>query len=95
MCGDPRRLSSLGSQGRTGLDRGSWEVVPAKEPTPGPGVIDPLWMGPQSPDPGRPSKSSSMACNSMDCSPPGSSVYGILQAKILEYFAIPFLRGSS
>ena len=26
----------------------------------------------------------------MDCSPPGSSVHGILQAKILEWVAIPF-----
>ena len=31
----------------------------------------------------------------MDCSPPGSSVYGILQAKILEWIAIPFSRESS
>ena len=31
----------------------------------------------------------------MDCSPPGSSVHGILQARILEWVAIPFLRGSS
>ena len=29
------------------------------------------------------------------CSPPGSSVHGILQAKILEWVAIPFSRGSS
>ena len=29
----------------------------------------------------------------MDCSPPGSSVHGILQAKILEWVAIPFSRG--
>ena len=29
------------------------------------------------------------------CSPPGSSVYGILQARILEWVAIPFSRGSS
>ena len=34
-------------------------------------------------------------CNSMDCSPPGSSVHGILQAKIVEWVAIPFSRGSS
>ena len=34
-------------------------------------------------------------CNSMNCSPPGSSVRGILQAKILEWVAIPFSRGSS
>ena len=26
----------------------------------------------------------------MDCSPPGSSVHGILQARILEWVAIPF-----
>ena len=31
----------------------------------------------------------------MDCSPPGSSVHGILQIRILEWVAIPFSRGSS
>ena len=31
----------------------------------------------------------------IDCSPPGSSVHGILQARILEWVAIPFSRGSS
>ena len=30
----------------------------------------------------------------MDCSPPGSSVPGILQARILEWAAMPFSRGS-
>ena len=34
-------------------------------------------------------------CNPMDCSPPGSSVHGILQAIKLEWVAIPFSRGSS
>ena len=34
-------------------------------------------------------------CNPMDCSLPGSSVPGVLQAKILEWVAIPFSRGSS
>ena len=29
-------------------------------------------------------------CNPIDCSPPGSSVYGILRARILEWVAIPF-----
>ena len=29
-------------------------------------------------------------CDSMDCSPPGSSVHGILHAKILEWVAISF-----
>ena len=34
-------------------------------------------------------------CNPMDCSPPGSSVHGIFQARILEWVVIPFSRGSS
>ena len=34
-------------------------------------------------------------CDTMDCSPPGSSVHGSLQAKILEWVAIPFSRDSS
>ena len=29
----------------------------------------------------------------MDCSPPGSSVHGISQARILEWVAISFSRG--
>ena len=33
-------------------------------------------------------------CDSMDYSPPDSSVHGILQAKILKWVAIPFSRGS-
>ena len=36
-----------------------------------------------------------VVCNPMDCSLPGSSVHGILQARILEWIAIPFSRGSS
>ena len=34
-------------------------------------------------------------CDTMDCSPPGSSVCGILQARILGWITIPFSRGSS
>ena len=33
-------------------------------------------------------------CDSPDCSPPGSSVLGILQARILEWVAMLFSRGS-
>ena len=33
--------------------------------------------------------------NPMDCGPPGSSILGILQARILEWIAISFSRGSS
>ena len=31
-------------------------------------------------------------CDHMDCGPPGSSVHGILQARILEWVAMPFAR---
>ena len=34
-------------------------------------------------------------CNPMDCNLPGSSVHGILQARILEWVAMPSSRGSS
>ena len=34
-------------------------------------------------------------CDPMDCNLPGSSVHGILQARVLECIAIPFSRGSS
>ena len=34
-------------------------------------------------------------CDPMDCSPPGSFIHGILQARILEWVAIPSSRGSS
>ena len=33
-------------------------------------------------------------CDPMDCSPPGSSVHGIHQARILEWLAMPSSRGS-
>ena len=31
-------------------------------------------------------------CDPMDCSPPGSSIHGILQARILEWVAISLFR---
>ena len=34
-------------------------------------------------------------CDTMDYSLPGSSVHGILQARILEWLAMPSSRGSS
>ena len=33
-------------------------------------------------------------CNPMDCSPPGSYVHGILQARILEWVAHSLLLGN-
>ena len=40
-------------------------------------------------------KSCLTLCDPMDYSPPGSSVHGILQARILVWVAMPFSRGSS
>ena len=37
----------------------------------------------------------SCLCDPRYCSPPASSVHGILQARILKWAAIPFSRGSS
>ena len=37
----------------------------------------------------------STLCNQMDCCPPGSSLHGIFQARILERVAMPSSRGSS
>ena len=34
-------------------------------------------------------------CDPMDCRLPGSSVHGILQARILEWVVVPISRGSS
>ena len=34
-------------------------------------------------------------CDPVDCSPPGSPIHGISQARVLEWVAIPFSRGSS
>ena len=34
-------------------------------------------------------------CDPVDCSPPGSSIHGILQARILEWIAFSFSKGSS
>ena len=34
-------------------------------------------------------------CDPVDCSPPGCSVHGVLQARILECVVVPASRGSS
>ena len=40
------------------------------------------------------SRSVMWLCNSMGCIPPGPSVHGIFQARILEWVAMPFSRSS-
>ena len=39
--------------------------------------------------------SCSVMSNPMDCSPPGSLIHGILQARLLKWAAVSFSRGSS
>ena len=41
------------------------------------------------------SQSCPALCYPLDCSPPGSSIHGIFQARVLEWVAISFSRGSS
>ena len=41
------------------------------------------------------SQSCPILCDPMDCSPPGSSVYGIIQARTVVWVAIPFPKGFS
>ena len=41
------------------------------------------------------SQSCLIPCDPMNCNPLGSSVHGILQARIVEWVAIPSSRGSS
>ena len=43
----------------------------------------------------KPLQSCPTLCDSMDCSPPGSSAHGIFQARILEWVVVSFSRGSS
>ena len=40
-------------------------------------------------------ESCSTLCNPVDCSLSGSSVHGILQARVLEWVAVPFSKGFS
>ena len=40
-----------------------------------------------------PTQSCPTLCSLMDCNPPGSSVHGILQARTLEWVAMPSSRG--
>ena len=42
----------------------------------------------------QPLQSCPTLCDPMDCSPPGSSVHGILQERILEWVTMPFSWGS-
>ena len=58
-------------------------------------IIRDLLVGLTSPLESEVAQSCPNPCDPVDCSPPGSSVHGILQARILEWVAISFSRGSS
>ena len=55
----------------------------------------PSWVGPPLYECMFVAQSWATLCDPMDRSPSSSSVHGILQARILEWVAIPFSRGSS
>ena len=61
-------------------------------------VVFTPWEGVLSPARGwkdaSPGVSGVWICDPMDCSPPGSLVHGILQARKLEWVAVPLSRGS-
>ena len=81
------------------IGMGSFSLLQGIFPTQGlnPGLPRCRWILYQLSHKGSPmlvSHSCLTLCNSMDCSPPGSSVYGILQAKILVWVAVSFSRGS-
>ena len=57
----------------------------------GAALDEPAWSRAQCPA----SQSYLTLCDHVDCSPPGSSVHGILQARMLEWVAISSSRGSS
>ena len=81
---------------------GEGEEHSRKKQQPGQGHGDErAWLVPAAACPGQGvvivlvAQSCLILCDFMDCSPPGSSVHGILQARILEWVAMPFSRVSS
>ena len=79
--GNPLQYSCLGNP----MDRGAWRAAvhgAAKSQT---------WLKKES----EVAQSCPTLCDPVDCSLPGSSLHGILQARILEWIAISFSRGSS
>ena len=79
-----------------GLNCGPWKRCD-EAPTPGSSECDLVWTqglyrGETESDV---IQSCPTLCNPIDCSPPGSSVHGILQARVLEWGAIAFSRPGS
>ena len=93
---EPGELQSMGSQesGMTAVTKQSFVLSEGERQTEE-GLLP--WVSLASRY-GRRKKVKSLSCvqlcDPVDCSPPGSSVHGILQARILEWVAISFSRGS-
>ena len=77
--GKPHVLQSVGSQ-RVRCDWSDWFTA----------TMNDKWS-----EWGEVARACPTLCDPVDCSPPGSSIHGILQARILEWVAISFPRGPS
>ena len=91
--GTPLQYSCLGNPtfmiGFLGTSNGKESACSAGEL----GLIPGLGRSPEK-EKGYPLQYSALG-NSMDCSLPGSSYHAILEARILEWVAVPLFRGSS
>ena len=77
----------------TGEGKGKWPIVWSQKISPY--QDDTLVLPVQGMHVSSVAQSCLTLCNPMDCSPPGFSVHGIFQARILKWVAIAYSRGSS
>ena len=96
ISGLPRLVVSLHLQSQQWwLLRFSYDAISLVRILPPLPFGGPLWLHRPHPDGGSfVPQSCPILCDPMDCSPPGSSVHGISQTRILEWVAISFSRGS-
>ena len=86
-CGTNRKRDQLaGSLGQMGKAALGWEHRPGRIP------VAPAPSGCNSESESEVVQLRPTLCDPVDCSPPGSSVHGILQARIPEWVAISFSR---
>ena len=80
-----------------GMRRGGWGRASILLVMPNAADVAPdsLGLGCSGPLQNEVAQSCPTLCDPMDCSPSRSSLHGILQARVLEWVAISFFRGSS
>ena len=71
------------------MDRGVWWATVHRV------AKSQMWMSDWKKSESEVTQSCLTLCDPMDCSPPGSSTHGTFQARVLEWIAISFSRGSS